>query len=68
MIGSEFDILRLLRATKHALRGFRDAFRSQVSIRQEVLILLVMTPLALWLGENGVERALMIGALAPTYS
>ena len=63
MIGSEFDILRLLRATKHALRGFRDAFRSQVSIRQEVLIILVMTPLALWLGESGVERALMIGAL-----
>ena len=63
MIGGEFDIFRLLRATKHALRGFRDAFRSQVSIRQEVLIILVMTPFALWLGENGVERALMIGAL-----
>ena len=63
MTSSEFDILRLLRATKHALSGFRDAFRSQVSIRQEVLILLVMTPLALWLGENGVERALMIGVL-----
>ena len=63
MIGGEFDVLRLLRATKHALRGFHDAFRSQVSIRQEVLILLVMTPLALWLGENGVERALMIGTL-----
>ena len=63
VIGGEFDILRLLQATKHALRGFRDAFRSQVSIRQEVLIILVMTPFALWLGENGVERALMIGAL-----
>ena len=63
MTGSEFDILRLLQATKHALRGFCDAFRSQVSIRQEVLIILVMTPFALWLGENGVERALMIGAL-----
>ena len=63
MTSSEFDILRLLQATKHALRGFRDAFRSQVSIRQEVLIILVMTPFALWLGENGVERALMIGAL-----
>ncbi|MCY4436421.1 MAG: diacylglycerol kinase [Chloroflexi bacterium] len=60
---SEFDILRLLRATKHALRGFGDAFRSQVSIRQEVIIILVGTPLALWLGENGVERALLIGAL-----
>ena len=60
---SEFNILRLLRATKYALAGLRDAFRSQVSIRQEILILLVMSPVALWLGENGVERALMIGAL-----
>ena len=60
---SEFDILRLLRATKFALAGLRDAFRGQVSIRQEAIIILVGTPLALWLGENGVERALLIGAL-----
>ena len=60
---SEFDILRLLRATKFALAGFRDAFRSQVAVRQEVLIILVMSPVALWLGESGVERALLIGVL-----
>ena len=59
----EFDIIRLLQATRYALAGLRDAFRSQVAVRQEVLILLVMSPVALWLGENGVERALMIGAL-----
>lgn len=60
---SEFDILRLLRATRYALAGLRDAFRSQVAVRQEALIILVMSPVALWLGENGVERALLIGAL-----
>lgn len=59
----EFDIIRLLQATKYALAGLRDAFRSQVAVRQEFLIILVMSPVALWLGENGVERALMIGAL-----
>ena len=63
MTGSELNIFRLLRATTHALRGLRDAFRGQVSIRQEFLIILIMSPVALWLGENGVERALMIGAL-----
>lgn len=63
MIRSEFDIRRLLRATKYALSGFRDAFQSQVSIRQEVLIILVMSPVAIWLGESGVERALLIGVL-----
>ncbi len=59
----EFDILRLLQATKYALAGLRDAFRSQVAVRQEFLIILVMSPVALWLGENGVERALLIGVL-----
>ena len=63
MTGSEFNILRLLRATTYALAGLRDAFRGQVAIRQEVLIILVMSPVALWLGENGVERALLIGVL-----
>lgn len=63
MVSGVFNIVRLLRATKYALRGLRDAFRSQVSIRQEALIILVMSPVALWLGESGVERALMIGAL-----
>jgi diacylglycerol kinase (ATP) len=58
-----FNPFRLLRATTYALAGFRDAFRSQVSIRQEVIIILVMSPVALWLGENGVERALLIGVL-----
>lgn len=60
---SEFDVLRLLRATTYALRGLRDAFRGQVAIRQELLIILVMSPVALWLGENGVERGLLIGVL-----
>lgn len=63
MISGVFNIVRLLQATKYALAGLHDAFRSQVAIRQELLIILVMSPVALWLGENGVERALMIGAL-----
>lgn len=63
MLTSVFNIVRLLRAASYALAGLRDAFRSQVAIRQETLILLVMSPVALWLGENGVERALLIGVL-----
>ena len=63
MISGVFNILRLLRAATFALAGLRDAFRSQVAIRQEILIILVMSPVALWLGENGVERALMVGTL-----
>ena len=63
MMSGVFSIVRLLRATKYALAGLRDAFRGQVAVRQEALIILVMSPVALWLGENGVERALLIGVL-----
>ena len=63
MISGAFSIVRLLQATKYALAGLRDAIRGQVAIRQELLIILVISPVALWLGENGVERALLIGVL-----
>ena len=32
------------------------------SFRLEVYLLVVMAPLALWLGQSGLERALMIGS------
>ena len=58
-----FDIVRLIRAIGYSCAGLRDAFVGEISFRQEALLALVLIPAAVWLGENGVERALMIGAL-----
>lgn len=54
---------RLINATRYSADGLRAAFRHEDAFRQELLGCLLLVPLALWLGDTGVERALMIGAL-----
>ena len=50
-------------ATRLALEGLAAAWRHEVPFRLEVLACLVLAPLGLWLGADGVERALLLGAL-----
>ena len=50
---------RLMRATCWSFQGLRAAWLHESSFRLEVVIALVMAPLGLLLGENGVERALL---------
>ncbi len=57
------DIRRLIRALRYSFNGLRDAFIGETAFRQEVILALVLMPIALWLGENNIERALMIGTL-----
>ena len=57
------DIWRVIRALGYSCRGLRDAFVGEAAFRQEAVLALILTPVAVWLGEDNVERALMIGAL-----
>ncbi len=57
------DIRRLLRAIRYSYNGLRDGLVDEPAFRQEAALALILIPLAVWLGENNVERALMIGAL-----
>ena len=63
MAGRTLDFGRIVRATRYSLAGLRSAIRGEAAFRQELILALVLTPVAIWLGENGVERALMIGSL-----
>lgn len=54
---------RILNATRYSLDGLRQAVRHEIAFRQELLAILGLAPLALWLGENGVERSMMIASL-----
>ena len=56
------DPARILKATKWSLQGLRAAWLHESSFRLEVYLLVVLAPLACWLGENAIERALMIGS------
>jgi len=50
---------RVLRAFVSSARGFAGAFRDEEAFRQELLFACVALPLAIWLGHNGVERAML---------
>ena len=52
----------LVKATAISLGGLRAAFRHEEAFRQEVLVLLIVIPAGLWLGNTGAERALLIGS------
>ena len=52
---------RMWRALGASIRGLRGAFREEAAFRQELACALIIIPLGLWLGRNGVERALLIG-------
>jgi diacylglycerol kinase (ATP) len=55
-------IRRVVNATFFSLTGLRTAWRSEAAFRQECALAIVMIPLALWLGDTAVERALLIGS------
>ena len=54
---------RLMNATGYTRDGLTAAFKHEDAFRQEVFLALFMIPLALFLGETGIERALMIAAV-----
>ena len=55
--------VRLSRAFASTWRGFVVAWREEEAFRQECLLALLLVPLGLWLGQSGVERALLIGPI-----
>jgi diacylglycerol kinase (ATP) len=55
-----FNVIRIARAARYTARGFRHALGNDTSFRQEIVGALILTPIAIWLGDNGVERSLLI--------
>jgi len=56
-------LLRILNATRYSLEGVAAAARHETAFRQELLLAAVLVPLGLWLGADGVERALLAGSV-----
>ena len=55
-------LTRLVKATRYSFAGLRAAYRHEQAFRLEALLLVLVLPGGLWLGRNGVERALLIGS------
>jgi diacylglycerol kinase (ATP) len=54
---------RLFRAFGASMQGLSGAFREEAAFRQELVLAVVVIPLGLWLGRNGIERALLIAPM-----
>lgn len=54
---------RLFKAARVSWMGLSGAFREEAAFRQELALALVVIPLGLWLGRNGIERALLVGPM-----
>jgi diacylglycerol kinase (ATP) len=55
--------MRIINAFRWSLAGFRSTLRNEEAFRQEVMGFIVLAPIGYWLGDTGVERALLIGSL-----
>jgi len=54
---------RLLNAIGYSRDGLASAWRHEAAFREEVLLALVTVPLGIWLGQSGIERALLVGTI-----
>jgi diacylglycerol kinase (ATP) len=53
---------RIFKAAKWSWQGLRAAWLHESSFRLEVYMLVVLAPLAVWLGGTAIERVLLIGS------
>ena len=54
---------RILKSFVYSWRGLCAAFKHEEAFRQELLLVVVLVPLALWLGHDTVQRALLAASV-----
>ena len=54
---------RILSATRNSLEGFVAAVRHEDAFRQELCLAVLLVPAGLWLGRDGLERALLVATV-----
>jgi diacylglycerol kinase (ATP) len=54
---------RVVGAARNSFAGLAEAVRCEDAFRQELILAAIFLPLAFWVGNNGFERALLIGTV-----
>jgi diacylglycerol kinase (ATP) len=57
----ETGVRRIISAAAYSAKGFRAAWKHEASFRQELVLAVLLTPAAIWLGRSIVEQAMLIG-------
>ena len=64
MAGSgQSEFTRIINATRYSWQGLRAAYRHEPAFRQEIRACAILIPLGLYLGDGGVEKALLVGSV-----
>ena len=56
-------IKRIIDATGYSFKGLAAAIKYESAFRQEMFLAIILIPVAVYLGETGMERALMIASV-----
>ncbi len=56
-------VKRIVNACFFSAAGFKAVWKHEEAFRQEIYLLIVAAPLAVWLTGNNIERVLLIGSL-----
>lgn len=56
-------VVRIVRAFFNSMAGLEDAWRQESAFRQEILLAVVLVPIACFAPVSAVERALLIGSM-----
>jgi diacylglycerol kinase (ATP) len=56
-------LTRLINAFSYSCAGLRTAYKNEDAFRQEVLLAIILIPLAFYLRHDAVERVLMVGSV-----
>jgi len=54
---------RIFLAGLYSYQGFKACFRKEEAFRQEVYLSIVLLPLAFYLGDNGIQIAIMVASV-----
>lgn len=54
---------RIIKASQYSWQGLCAAYRHEQAFRQEAWLCALLVPLGLWLGQDGVERALLVASV-----
>ena len=54
---------RVVKATQYSWQGICAAYRHEAAFRQEVWLCVLLVPLGLYLGENNVEKSLLVASV-----
>ncbi len=60
---SRSGLARVWNATRYSLDGLAACAKGEAAFRELVALLVFLTPIAIWVGKNGIERALLVGSL-----